>query len=76
MSDLDDDISGTIQEDIIEDRVINFDVDLGNMTKPIPIKIAGSWVLFQYHIAMAMEFEESELRLGYKLSTETKVAKC
>jgi hypothetical protein len=59
----------------VTDQIINFDVDIGNMTKPVPINIAGSWDLFQYYIANAMKCEESDLTLGFKLNTEPKAAK-
>ncbi|KAF8330199.1 uncharacterized protein EI90DRAFT_3016920 [Cantharellus anzutake] len=45
------------------------------MTKPVPINIGGSWDLFQYYIANAMKCEESDLNLGFTLSTEPKMAK-
>ena len=61
--------------EMLTDHIVNFDVDIGNMVKPVLINIAGSWDLFRYYIAHAMECEESDLKLGYKLSIKTKMAK-
>ena len=46
-----------------------------DVVKPIRLELSTSWGYFQYHIAKMMRCHETQLKLGYKLTTEKKGAK-
>src|SRR5260370_19255023 len=56
-------------------HTVEFDIEMEDVVKPIRLELSTLWGYFQYHIAEMMKCHETQLKLGYKLTTDKKGAK-